>query len=233
MPTPSLARAADHGGSDIGPELYEELLHGYQQGCVFCSTAPELELDRTERFALTFDVAPLTPGHLILHSQEHFACAGEVPEEYFDELESLRDRAARLLRELYGAVTFYEHGRAGHCLSDGPEHRLCHHFHLHLVPGDIEVSETLRSRFEHFTPAGVRGLVKLYEQYGDYLFLESDAGASWYFMVDHEIERHLLRTLIARAIGSQERADWRMAQDPALLREGIAAIRPAYQATRK
>lgn len=211
-------------------DQYESLLRAYRRGCVFCDPAPELVLDATGRFVLSFDVAPLTPGHLILHSREHHACAGEVPEEHFDELESLRERIARVVRQVFGSVTFYEHGRAGHCLSDGPEHRLCHHFHLHIVPGDTDVSGTLSARFEHLSPEELREVTKLYAEYGDYLYLETDAGKGYYFVVAEEIERHLLRTLISRALGHPERADWRQSPGPALLEEGIRRTCAAYGA---
>lgn len=209
----------------MNADLYSSLLNRYKTGCVFCDPEPMLTVESSKNFAVTFDVAPLTPGHLILHSREHHSCAGEVPVDQFAELNAMRDYAKSLVRAAYGTVTIYEHGRVGHCLTDGVEHRLCHHFHLHLVPGDSDVSSDLASRFTRLTPARYEEISRLYLDHGDYLYLESDAGEMSYFVVDHEIERHLLRTLISRHKGVPERADWRAATDSVSLVAGMENIR--------
>lgn len=204
---------------------FDRIHRQYREGCVFCAPAPAITLLSGDRFGVCFDISPLTPGHLIIHSREHHACAGEVPRADIAELDALRAQMSTLVRDRFGAATLYEHGRAGHCLSDGPDHRLCHHFHLHVVPGDLNVSDRLTPRFDRIQMATYTEIADLYEQYGDYLYLETDAGEQLYFVVNQKIERHLMRTLIAERMGCPERADWRDHADRGLLLDGMRRLR--------
>ncbi|MDQ3988441.1 MAG: hypothetical protein M3291_04455 [Actinomycetota bacterium] len=204
---------------------YAQILGQYAHGCVFCSPDESLAFTQRERFGVLFDVSPLVPGHLIIYSREHHGCAGEVPREDVAELDALRQEIKQLVRSRFGAATLYEHGRAGHCLSDGPEHRLCHHFHLHCLPGDVDVSDRLVGRFDRVMLAGYGEITDAYEQFGDYLYLETDDDRQLYFVVNHSIERHLMRTLISERIGHAERANWRDFGDVNLLVEGMDALR--------
>lgn len=210
----------------LNPEQYDRIQSQYRHGCVFCDPDDALVLFSSDQFGVVFDPAPLVPGHLIIHSHEHHGCAGEVPREDMTELVSVREQVVELVRTTFGSATFYEHGRAGHCLSDGPEHRLCHHFHLHCLPGDLDVSDRLAPRFDVLELADYAEITDLYEQYGDYLYLETDDGRRSYYVVNTEIERHLMRTLISARIGRPERADWRAYSGLELLVEGMSALRP-------
>ncbi|MFJ5882311.1 hypothetical protein [Kitasatospora cineracea] len=208
----------------LTPQQYTDITEQFRRGCVFCAPDPRLVVAGSEHFGVCLDAAPLVPGHLILHSIGHLGCAGEVPEDRYEELDTLRRAIRQELEDRYGPVVSYEHGRAGHCLSDGPEHRLCHHFHLHFVPADLDVTGELRSRFKHVPVDDYRDMPRLYESYGDYLYFETSDGVMTYFPVDTEIERHLMRTLISAAIGSPERADWRVYRNADLLVAGLAEV---------
>lgn len=210
-------------------DVYGSIHQQYRAGCVFCDPAAVLVLDASPNFRVCFDVAPLAPGHLIIHSREHYGCAAEVPPTLFDELMDVRQATLSRLRAAFGEVTLYEHGRAGHCLSDGPEHRLCHHFHLHCVPGDLDVSEELTGRFQRRRMASYEVIGDLYEEHGPYLYLETGGGDMTYFAVSHEIERHLMRTLISRRLGRPERADWREYRGADLLVQGMSALSHRYE----
>jgi diadenosine tetraphosphate (Ap4A) HIT family hydrolase len=177
-----------------------------------------------------FDAAPLMPGHIIIHSREHYGCAGELPFDDLAPVRRLADEWKQRIRAEFGSATVYEHGRAGHCLTDGPQERLCHHFHLHVVPGDYDLHEVLAARFPAIPIPDYTSMNAYHEQYGDYLFLETDDGRAVYYPVDHAIERHLMRTLIADRLGRPERADWSSYADPALLADGIAVLRPTAPA---
>lgn len=208
------------------PKLYQTLLHQYRTGCVFCHPDPALVALARPGFGVVFDVAPLMPGHLIIHSGEHHPCAGELPADGMPALRALIGEVKAVLRAAYGAVTLYEHGRAGHCLSDGPEHRLCHHLHLHCVPGDHRVGGQLAERFPRLSVPDYGAIGELYAQYGDYLYLEQDGEEGSYFVIREEIERHLMRTLIAARLGHPERGDWRGYRDGELLTAGMRALAP-------
>jgi diadenosine tetraphosphate (Ap4A) HIT family hydrolase len=211
----------------LDPPLLAELAGMYRRGCVFCAPHHVLHLGGTENFALTVDMAPLTEGHLVLHAREHTGCAGEVPRDQYPELLALKVAVRENMRAAYGAITFFEHGRAGSCLSEGPEHRLCHHMHLHAVPGDHDVSGVLDARFDGVELATYEEIVDLYETSGHYLYLERSDGRMSFYPVAETIERHLMRSLIARHIGRPERADWQRHAEPALLAAGLATMRSA------
>jgi diadenosine tetraphosphate (Ap4A) HIT family hydrolase len=211
---------------ELDDRVYEDLVTRYREGCVFCAPDARLVLAAGALWGVCYDVAPLAPGHLILFSTEHYSCAGAVPDEERDQLRQLADEAKAMVRDRFGAASLYEHGRAGHCLADGPEHRLCHHCHVHCVPGDHDLTAELEEQFERLPVTDYRQLGELYDLYGDYLYLETDDGRASFFVVQEEIERHLMRTLVARRLDCPERADWRAHRGADLLRESLAALPP-------
>jgi diadenosine tetraphosphate (Ap4A) HIT family hydrolase len=214
-------------GTEMDDLQFAELRSQYQRGCVFCAPDEQLVVANTSNFGVCFDVAPLWPGHLILHSKEHYSCGGELSGELYDEAVALKNVIARVLRAEFGAVTFYEHGRAGHCLTDGPEHRLCHHYHLHSLPADADVTPELKARFTTMPVAEYADLNRMFEEYGDYLYVENDNGEASYCVVDGPIERHLLRTMTSTHLGFPERADWKNFGSYELLDEGMTRLRTA------
>jgi diadenosine tetraphosphate (Ap4A) HIT family hydrolase len=207
------------------PGLLDEIRDMYRQGCVFCAPHPVLYLGGTEHFGLTADVAPLTAGHLVLHAREHVGCAGEVDAGLVPELVALRHAVRRMLTRRFAAVTFFEHGRAGSCLSDGPEHRLCHHMHIHAIPGEHDLTSQLDPRFDRLPIDRYEDIGDLYAVSGHYLHVESADGTMAFYPVSDSIERHLLRTCVARSILRLERADWQWHSEPALLADSVAALR--------
>jgi hypothetical protein len=86
------------------------------------------------------------------------------------------------------------------------------------------VVDELADRFEQVAMAKYSDLPDIYAEYGNYLYLETDAGELHYFVVREEIERHLLRTLISRCTGHPERAAWREYRDIRVLAAGIERI---------
>ncbi len=212
-------------GGEEGHRSHTTLLKQYRLGCVFCAPAPELQLLRSADFGVVLDVAPLSEGHLLIHSTAHWSCAGEIPARLRRELHEMKDAVSQLLSRTYGAVSFYEHGRAGQCITDGPEHRLCHHFHMHAVPVDIGAADELDSRFQRLAVVGIQDVPDLYDAYGPYLYWENSAGSAAYYPVGEEIERHLLRTIVARRLGHPERADWCAYGDTPMLARGRDRLR--------
>ena len=209
--------------------LYEELRTAYTRGCVFCDPPSELVLHRGEHFGIVADVAPLRAGHVILHSLEHHSCAGDVPRQEIPELLAYRaDLYERFTKE-FGEFGAYEHGRAGHCLSDGFEHRLCHHFHLHVLPGPVPVTEKLAARFHRVPLPDYGDIGDAYDSYGDYLYVEDGGGSADLFPVGGaEVERHLLRTLVAEADGTPHIADWKAFAEQELFEQSLTRLRQIW-----
>jgi diadenosine tetraphosphate (Ap4A) HIT family hydrolase len=211
----------------VNLDEYQDLKDAHLRGCVFCEPSPILLLAKTALFGICFDVVPLVKGHLIIHSFDHTPCGGELPPETFEELAAVRKSVRRLLEAHYGPVIMYEHGRAGHCVTQGPEHRLCHHFHLHCMPVAIDLSKPLRRRFEQVPVARYEDLPELYDRYGDYLFFENTQQDMFLYPVEHEIEPHLLRTAVAEQVGNPHLADWRAASSSEDLAATMRRLRAA------
>lgn len=106
--------------------------------CVFCQADEKLKIYETKNLFVLFDPYPLTEGHLMISSKCHYGCAGEIPEEFMEELSFLKEKVRLILNKVYGKTSFYEHGRAGGCMATDPGNRLCHHFHLHALPFSVE-----------------------------------------------------------------------------------------------
>lgn len=175
--------------------------------CIFCQPSPHEILAETEHFYVTLDANPLLEGHVDIHTKEHIGCSAEIDQQYLTEFLELKSWVGKLITQIYGKVSFYEHGRAGHCgmIVGGV---MCHHFHMHALPlaEDIEpeVSNYLRMiRLDH-----EHKIASLYEQYDQYLYFENDSGQKYFFVVDKPLPNHYLRTIIANAISVPERADW-------------------------
>lgn len=176
--------------------------------CVFCTPPEQKVLFETEHFYVTYDASPLTEGHVLIHTKDHIGCAAEVDPEQFDEFLLVKDFAATLLSDIYGRVSFYEHGRAGHC-SIILDDKVCHHFHLHALPIDSKIHETISQRFRRLSVNGYSQLPQFYEEYGTYLYFEDSEGEMHYFPVKDDLEPHYFRTIISDALGTPERADYK------------------------
>ncbi|MEU7859073.1 HIT family protein [Nonomuraea sp. NPDC049141] len=91
---------------------------------------------QTESFLVVLDTAPLAEGHLLIITDRHMPSLAGLSKTERDELHAVKRDAESKLREVYGPITYFEHGaesftrHAGACID---------HAHLHLVPGDIDM----------------------------------------------------------------------------------------------
>jgi diadenosine tetraphosphate (Ap4A) HIT family hydrolase len=180
----------------------------FQKDCIFCQQKFTKILFSTPEFVISLDDFPLSEGHLLLFSKDHHGCGGELPKQPLSELVTLKNKAASILRQQYGTVIFYEHGRAGHCVSFGPDQHLCHHFHLHALPIHHDISDKLAEQFQRVNMASYADIDNYFNKFGEYLFFENNAQEAFFYPVVNAIQPHLLRTLIAHALAAPERADW-------------------------
>jgi diadenosine tetraphosphate (Ap4A) HIT family hydrolase len=190
----------------VPEEAFHELL--VDDICVFCTPPEKKVLFETEHFYVTYDASPLTEGHLLIHTKDHIGCAAEIDPEQQDELLQVKDFAATMLKDMYGYVSFYEHGRAGHC-SIIIDDKICHHFHLHALPIESKVHKTIAQRFRKLKVEDYSQLPQFYEEYGTYLYFEDAEGAMHYFPIKDDLEPHYFRTVISNSLGTPERADYK------------------------
>jgi diadenosine tetraphosphate (Ap4A) HIT family hydrolase len=201
------------------------------RSCFFCYHPREGEIVATEHLSVVYDDSPIVEGHVMIHSRQHWGCAGELPSAQIEELATLKQAVGKMLLEAYGCVAFYEHGRAGHCSSwaGGPE---CEHFHLHALPIDISIESVLASRFRPVLVDGYRAIAQAFETHGDYLYFEDAHGKISFFPATGEIESHALRTMIANAVGDPAKSNWEGMRNPEMVdacRRKLEKIRPQVE----
>ncbi len=211
----------------ITPDEFESILKKNKESCLFCEPSSSKKiLLQTPNFYVTFDDSPLIEGHIMIHTKVHFGCGGEIPEDNFSEFVQLKQQLKQLLATIYGACSFYEHGRAGHCSISNNE-ILCEHFHLHALPLKEDISSNIQNHFEEITLSSIHSLPQLYEQYDQYLLYENENGIKFYPVLG-EIPSHFLRTVISKKIGKPERANWEEVTDLALINNLKQKIKRIY-----
>jgi diadenosine tetraphosphate (Ap4A) HIT family hydrolase len=182
--------------------------------CVFCKPANSLLIKAISHFYLLYDPYPLTPGHLLIASREHFGCGGEIEDEHLAELELLKLEAINKLSDHFSKVIIYEHGRAGACHAKRSEQNLCHHMHLHLLPFAHDLHPSISELASRHMRIPHSQIIDFYHCFGNYLYYERGGEELGYFYPvknlkeNLQIPPHFLRTLIATLNQTPERANW-------------------------
>lgn len=107
-------------------------------------------LGQTENLAVIADLSPLTLGHILILSRQHYLNFAQVVEAYPFEITTLLNLLRPQYVQTFGRMTILEHGSAenmvnGACIT---------HAHLHLLPISRQaVDETIESDGLHWTPA--------------------------------------------------------------------------------
>ena len=114
------------------------------------------------------------------------------------------------MEEVYGKVIFFEHGRAGHCgITYGLDLRVCHHFHLHILPADIDISKTINQKHEQKNMKLYSQIIDMYNKFGNYLFFENTKGDKYFYPAsDDSLPTHYLATVVSDYLNTPERANW-------------------------
>jgi diadenosine tetraphosphate (Ap4A) HIT family hydrolase len=175
--------------------------------CVFCKPPEKKIFAETENFYITFDASPLLEGHVDLHTKDHIGCSAEIDPEIYEEFIELKKWVGEIITDIYGQVSFYEHGRAGHCSMtlNGVE---CHHFHMHALPLNEDISAEVSKMFKPIMLEDENDIPVLYERYDQYLYFENTDGEKFFYPANKPLPSHYLRTVIANVIGKPERSDW-------------------------
>ena len=167
---------------------------------------PSRILRESENFVVLPALGPLTEGHLLILPKEHYICLGSMPPELYPELKALKQEAFIVLSRTYDTPTFFEHGAATKTMRGG----CCiEHAHLQVFPCGLDLLPVI-SRF--FTGERIEYLEQLREYYQrkqPYLFYENIGGTMYVFPVSPVIPAQFMRQLIAKALGTPEKWDWR------------------------
>ena len=84
--------------------------------CPFCEKSkngPEYVdriLYKSDNFVVFPSLGQIVEGHLLIASREHYIAMGEIPSKFYSELNSVCQKARRVLTENYESPLFFEHG---------------------------------------------------------------------------------------------------------------------------
>lgn len=195
-------------------KLHNELTDTFQQamrgkkGCLFCHPFEGMIMHETDHFWVLIDTFPVTDGHLMISSKDHYGSSGEIPEFLYDELFALKQWLTDKVKSINGSFICYEHGRAGCCLSKNPGQK-CEHFHMHFLPVNISITKELSSEFQEIRMKDFKEISTLFNREGDYLYFEDSFGNMFFYPAANEkVKSHLLRTLICEQLETPELAKW-------------------------
>lgn len=194
---------------EIEKSIFQEIKGLNLKRCVFCEPHNKKILLESDNYWVTFDSSPLTEGHLLIHSKLHLGCTGEQSNDNILELIYIKNLLEKTTRKIYGKCSFFEHGRAGHCgITYGLDQRVCHHFHLHVLPIDVDIKPVVEKLLERINVNNFEELVDLYNRHGHYLYFEDNKSHMAFFPASGELPSHYLRTVISVAQNTLEKADW-------------------------
>jgi diadenosine tetraphosphate (Ap4A) HIT family hydrolase len=158
--------------------------------CEFCqrNNLAAYILKETPSFFIATDHAPLTEGHLLIITRQHYTCYGAVPAKLDAELFALKHEVQQFLAQYYAPVVFWEHGIF---------RQTVFHAHLHCFPFgaiDYDLSQDLHETIVQ-SQQDVRDW---YATQGQYFYMESGQTA---FLFAPQLERywHIIRTIFAQA----------------------------------
>ncbi|MFI7148039.1 HIT family protein [Nonomuraea sp. NPDC050022] len=160
---------------------------------------------RSESFSVVLDTAPLAEGHLLIVTDRHMPSLAGLSQAERDELQVVKRDAESKLRDVYGPITYFEHGaesfarHAGACID---------HAHLHLVPGGVDIFPLVAHDYPN---------VESFTSYEDaleslagraYLMFGRDAGPAYGAHAPACVTQYL-RRLVSQVAGSKAVWNWR------------------------
>lgn len=204
----------------VDMNINEERFRIFQEGkmhskkCIFCDPIPERCLFETKYFRVLIDTYPITAGHLMISSKEHYGMAGELPDTFQQEYVDLKHEMHELMLKMGSSVCFYEHGKAGSCHSISSDAVHCEHFHLHCLPIAVCIHQAIEQSFQSIPLQSYDQLFHLSQAYGSYLYFENSFGEKkMYPAEDSQVPSHFLRTLICTALNTASLATWQSYSD--------------------
>jgi histidine triad (HIT) family protein len=121
--------------------------------CIFCEIAngriPSIRVYEDDDFLVFMDINPLTNGHCLLVTREHYSTLVDVPDEILAKALPLAKNLAQAAMIGVGATGFNIIGNNGPIAGQAVDH-----WHLHIIPRH-DKSEL---RFKQGTPADLTKL---------------------------------------------------------------------------
>lgn len=196
----------------------EPFINDKSDECSYCEHLDPLILVEGKHTYITIAIGQIVEGYLQICAQKHRTAATGLLSYETEELIKMKKVVRDSFLEVYGTSGIaFEHGKAGSCLWGEKRVKnmtdLCHHFHLHFVPRDINIRTLIKEYLPNeIIVRTVQELKKVREEILEaepYLYFEDSSEIGYVYPVeDRQIPRQFLRTCVAKALGSPERADW-------------------------
>ena len=165
--------------------------------------APEHTLLETEHFRISADDHPITEGHLLIIPKENLSCVGEFSPELMEEFTTLYDQSRNFVKDMYGSVSTFEHGKVGQTI---------YHAHVHVLPFDGTLEQIVPEGEKVMKAVrGISDVVDAFRKDGQYLFISVGDQAR---LVDTSLGYpRFFRDRFASALGKREAGDWQKSKN--------------------
>lgn len=173
-----------------------------RENCPHChkdSQAFRHPLEETENFWIVADSHPLVAGHILIIPKEHISCIGEYSEVLLSEFKAVYQKVQHFVKERYGSVSTFEHGKIGQTVF---------HSHIHVLPFTGTVNDIVPEGQEALEEVNdISELKNIFQTEQKYLFF-SIGERMW--VVDTMFGKpRFFRDRFASALQNPERADWK------------------------
>lgn len=191
------------------PDFSEENIRKNCPHCDPASHAFEYPLEPpVEDFYLLCDSNNIVEGHLLIIPKQHLSGIGEFSEALLEKFKPLHERTRQFVKDQYGSVAVFEHGKFGQTVF---------HSHIHYLPFTGKPTDIIPEGADKLRPlAKLEDLKDVYNRDGGYLFF-SIGDEMW--TVDPALAApRFFRDRFAQALGVPERGNWKaMREDPAMM----------------
>ncbi len=190
-----------------------------KKNCPHCdpnSFALRFPLKNTDNFWVVLDVHPLIKGHILIIPKQHLSCIGEYPENIYQEFLLLFNTFYFFVKQTYGSVSTFEHGKIGQTVF---------HSHIHILPFNGQPTQIVPEGERYLTPFDDFKMLKsAYIKDGKYLYFSID-NQKW--LVDTTLGApRFFRDRFAQVLGVPNRGNWKeMDKDKSLMDQVIREMR--------
>lgn len=197
------------------------------EGCPFCidfeeysGNIPERTILESDNFRVFPTVGQITDGgYLLIVPKEHYLCQGSFPDEFFPELEEVKEETNRRISTKYERPIFLEHGAIGQTVS---------HAHMHAIPfpRDKDIFEVYYQDFPFFDNLKeLKDLKRVWNTRGHYLYYEVNSHKFAFYTPAVPMYG---RIVVANELGVPERVNWRTMErelDERLIRDTLEKLK--------
>jgi hypothetical protein len=200
--------------------------------CFLCNPEPEWTWHESKNFRAVLGLGPIGPGYTLIAAREHLPSMLDLDAELAAELREFTTEVRNEMEGHWGPTVVGEHGRVAPCLALAVRRHEPHCLHAHrlVFPGHAELDLRLSmpgiTVLDYESPSEAEGC----SWPGQYLYVEDACGRCQVGLVQGPLPRQFLRSVVARARGQAELADWRRSPRPheldaarLLLRSPLAA----------